>query len=152
MDTSKDIKVHIITHHHHRVKVDSTILDIITTLVAQEPRVTRTVQVAQEAPEVRTVPEVLAAQEAPMDQVVLAVREVPEAQEVQVALETQAIPTVLADRVTLVTLALRITFLNIIIHIIIHNNLFPTNPIQINYSSTLLCNSPILCVTQKIRP
>ena len=70
-----------------------------------------------------------------MDQVVLAVREVPEAQEVQVALETQMILTVHADRVTLVR---TITLLNTIIHIIIHNNLFPTNYIPINYSSTLL--------------
>ena len=149
MDTSKDIKVRNTTHHH-KVMVGSIILDMEAQAVP-EAREIRTVQVVQEALEVRTVPEVLEAQEAPMDQVVLAVREVPEAQEVQAALETQAIPTVLVDRVTLVTLVLTITFLNTIIHIIIHNNLFQTNYIPINYSSTLSCTSLISCVTQIIR-
>ena len=153
MDTSKDIKVRNTTHRH-KVMVGSIILDMEAQVVP-EARVIRTVQVGQEALEVRMVPVVPEAQGVPMDQVDLVVREVleaqevPEAQEVQVALETQMILTVQADRVTLVR---TITLLNTITHIIIHNNLIPTNCSPINYSSTLLCNSPILCVTQKIRP
>ena len=136
MDTSKDIKARNTTHRH-KVMVGSIILDMEAQVVP-EAREIRTVQVGQEALEVRMVPVVPEAQGVPMDQVDLVVREVPEAQEVQVALETQMILTVLADRVTLVTLVLTITFLNTIIHIIIHNNLFQTNSIPINYSSTLL--------------
>ena len=155
MDTSKDIKVRNTTHRH-KVMVGSIILDMEVQEVP-EAREIRTVQEVQEALEVRMVPEVPEAQEVLMDQVDLVVREVleaqevPEAQEVQVALETQMILTVLADRVTLVTLVLTITFLNTIIHIIIHNNLFQTNYIPINYSSTLSCTSLISCVTQIIR-